>query len=77
MVEVRNDLGFGQVSFDIFRARNSLGAGNLDRNGAIEIVIKGLKDLAETALPKPPQQIVTPDFRRMEKREGFLGILAG
>ena len=41
MVEVRNDSGFGQVSLDIFRARNSLGAWDLDRNRSVKLLIKG------------------------------------
>ena len=45
------------------------GRGNFDRNGAVKIVIKGKKDLPESALPKPSEDRVTPDLRRMEKRE--------
>ena len=53
------------------------GRGNFDRNGSIELVIESQENLTEPALPKPSEDRVTPDLRGMEKREGFLGILAG
>ena len=52
MVEVRNDSGLGQVSFDIFRARDSLGAWDFDRNRSVEVFVVGEKHLAEAALPR-------------------------
>ncbi len=39
MVETRNDAGFVQVSLDILRARDSLGAGDFDRNRAVKLVV--------------------------------------
>ena len=41
MVEIRNDSGFGQIGLDIFGARDSLGAWDLDRNRSVKLLIKG------------------------------------
>ena len=41
MVETRNDSRFGQVCLDILRARDSLGAWDLDRNRSVKLLIEG------------------------------------
>jgi hypothetical protein len=69
MVEAGDDAGFIQVSLNIFGLSYPFWSGNFDRNGAVKIIIKGEKDLTETALPKPSKDGVTPNFRAMEERE--------
>jgi len=39
MIEIRNDSSFGQISLDIFRARDSLWAWDLDRNRSVEVFV--------------------------------------
>ena len=70
MVEVGDDAGFGQVCLDILGPRDSFGAGNLDRNGAVELLVIGQEDLTEAALAQAPEDVVPPDLRRMKQREG-------
>jgi hypothetical protein len=67
MVEAGEDAGFVQVRLNVFGLGDPLRARDFDRDGAVEIVIKGLIDLAESALAKPSQDRVTPDLRRIEK----------
>jgi len=49
-------------------------ANHLTKAGCFRI--EGLKNLAEPTLPKPSEDRVTADLRRMEEREGLLGIFA-
>ena len=77
MIKARNDAGFIQVCLDIFRARDSLGSWDFDRNRAIKIVIESQENLTEPALPKPSEDRVTSDLRRMKKGKQRLGILTG
>jgi hypothetical protein len=54
---------------DVLGLRDSLRTRDFDRNGLIEIIVKCEKDFSEPALPKPTEDVVTPDLGRMQVRE--------
>ena len=41
MVEAGNDAGFVQVCLNVLGMRDSIWAGNFDRNGSVEIIVVG------------------------------------
>jgi hypothetical protein len=50
VIEIGDILGFGQVSFDIFGARNQPAVGYLDGNVTVELLIVSLIDPSEATL---------------------------
>ena len=68
MVQTGEDAGFVQVCLDILGLRDSLGAGNFDRNPAVEVLIMGQEDLTEAALAQASEDRVTTDLRAIAVR---------
>jgi hypothetical protein len=63
VIQIGDILGFGQVSFDIFGARNQLAVGHFDGNGTVELLILSLIDTSKAALAQELQDSVATDLR--------------
>ena len=65
MVETGQDLGFGEVRFEIFGRGDALEVRHLDGNGAVELVVVGEVDSAEAAFAQQADYPVAADFYRV------------
>jgi hypothetical protein len=70
MVEVGEDTGFREKCFDRLGLGDSLGAGNFDRNGPMEIVIVRQNDLTEAPSSNLPEKGISPYLGTIEERAG-------
>ena len=61
MVEPGEGAGFGQVRLDVLGPGDPLGVGDLDRHGAVEVVVVGEVDPPEPARAEEPPDPVAPD----------------
>ncbi len=62
VVEAGEDAGFVEVCVDILGLRDSIWAGNFDRNRPVEVIVVGKIDPSEPALAQDPEDRVTPDL---------------
>ena len=65
VLELREDLGFREIGFEIIRRRDPLDVRHLDGDGAVELVVVGEIDATETAFSEQPDHAIATDLGRV------------